>query len=67
MPTVQLKDYGEEEGYVNYHLWSDGVKIGDIYRRLAIQDADNCMSQKEAYEWVSDIQRWDGCCWLAVY
>jgi hypothetical protein len=54
-----LKEFGENERYLNRHLWSDGIKSGGIYRRLAVQHNDKHMNQEEVYEYVADIHRWE--------
>jgi hypothetical protein len=41
----------------NNDLWPDfcgkeGVRTSEIYRTMAVQYEDNCMTQKKVYEWV---------------
>jgi len=46
----------EEQGSVIRFLWSEGVKLSEIYRRMKIQYGDSCLSQGRVYEWVERFQ-----------
>jgi hypothetical protein len=34
-------------------LWSAGVKTFEIYKRMSTQYGEQCMAQKNVYEWVN--------------
>jgi hypothetical protein len=45
---------------------SEGVKIGEIHGRMAVQHGDNCKNQKIVYEWVEILEK-VGEMWLTMY
>jgi len=36
--------------------WSEDVKTVDIYRRMTLQDGDNCVSQRMVYKWMETFK-----------
>jgi hypothetical protein len=39
------------------YLWSEGMEISEIYRRMTVQYSDNCMSQKKILRMGGKIQK----------
>jgi len=46
----------EEQRSVIRFVWSEGVKLSEIYRRMKVQYGDSCLSQGRGYEWVERFQ-----------
>jgi hypothetical protein len=46
----------EEQRSIIRFLWSEGVKLSEIYRRMKVQYGDSSLSQGRVYEWVEGFQ-----------
>ena len=42
----------EEQRGVERFLWTEGVKLVEIHRRMLAQNGQSTMSQRKVYEWV---------------
>ena len=51
----QLAPWKSNEALIRF-LWSEGVKLSEIYRRMKVQYGDSCLSQGRVYEWVERFQ-----------
>jgi len=52
MAAPLLQCTQEELCAVIRFLWSAGVKISEIHRRMLLQYGDNCLAQRRVYEWL---------------
>lgn len=42
---------------MSFLLWSAGMKTFEIYKRMSTQYGEQCMAQKNVYEWVDRFKR----------
>jgi hypothetical protein len=50
--AVPLTECTKEERRFVIVLWSESMKTDEIYGRMTVQYGDNCMNQRQVYEWL---------------
>jgi len=45
----------EQRNFIRF-LWSEGVKLSEIYRRMKVKYGDSFLSYGRVYEWVERFQ-----------
>jgi hypothetical protein len=57
MAPLMKYSYNREKRFVMYlFLWSEDLKISDIYGTVTLPCGDNCKIQREVQEWVDDSE-----------
>jgi hypothetical protein len=47
----------EQQHFIMRFLWSEGVKLKEIHRRMIQQYDGSCMSERKAFQWVERFRK----------